>query len=265
MLLSSSEGLITVDITDPDNISIVSKLTNTPEFSKLATDGNFLVASIQFASELKLYKFNKAPMTSNYQFNVNEDLSLVEVVNSTDPDGDEVTYSIVQQALNGNVNITTSGQFTYQPTNNFNGQDSFIFKAEDTYGNSSEGTVTITVDAVNDAPTATNVSLTTTVDSSVTSSFNASDVDGDELTYENTNPSNGSLNVSGSSFTYTPAAGFSGQDSFQYTVTDSAGVSVTATVTITVNQASSGGGGGSSDLWLLALLLLGSSFRRQFK
>lgn len=159
VLLSSSEGLITVDITDPDNISIVSKLTNTPEFSKLATDGNFLVASIQFASELKLYKFNKAPMTSNYQFNVNEDLSLVEVVNSTDPDGDEVTYSIVQQALNGNVNITTSGQFTYQPTNNFNGQDSFIFKAEDTYGNSSEGTVTITVDAVNDAPTATNVSL----------------------------------------------------------------------------------------------------------
>ena len=265
VLLSSTEGLLTVDIADPDNISIVTKVSNAPEFSSLATDGNYVVASVRFASELKLYKFNKAPTAPDYQFDVDEDNSLVDTIDSTDPDGDEITFSIVGQTSNGTVNITTSGQFTYQPNSNFNGQDSFIYKTEDTYGNSSEGIVTITVNAVNDAPNAISVSLTTAIDSAVSGSFNASDADGDELTYENTNPSNGTLSVSGTRFTYTPASGFTGQDSFQYTVTDPSGISSTATVTITVNQASSSGGGGSSDLWLLALLALGFAFRRQVR
>ena len=265
ILLSSTEGLLTVNIADPDNVTIVSKIENAPEFSNIVTDGVHAVGSVRFASELKLYKFNKAPTTSDYQFAVNEDNSLVENVEASDPEGDDISFSIIGQPANGSVTITPEGQFTYQPDANYNGSDSFTFKAEDNYGSSSEGTVSITVNAVNDAPTATNVSLTTSVNSSVSGSFSASDVDGDELSYENTDPSNGTLSVSGTGFTYTPVEGFTGQDSFQYTVTDASGESSTATVTITVNQASSGGGGGSSDLWLLALLALGFAFRRQIR
>ncbi|ACV26435.1 Ig-like domain-containing protein [Kangiella koreensis] len=266
VLLSSTEGLLTVNIADPDNITIVSKIESAPEFSSVATDGSHVVGALHYESELKLYKFNKSPTTSDYEFSVDEDSSIVEYVEATDPDGDEIVFSIVSQPDSGSVSITSAGQFTYEPNADFNGQDTFTFEAEDTYGGSSEGSVSITINSVNDAPTASSVSLTTTVDKAVSGSFNASDVDGDELTYENTNPSNGSLSVSGSGFTYTPAAGFSGQDSFQYTVTDSGGESVTANVTITVNKpASSGGGGGSSDLWLLALLLLGFTFRRHIR
>ncbi|HEY9031886.1 MAG TPA: Ig-like domain-containing protein [Kangiella sp.] len=266
VILSSTEGLLTVDIADPDNITVVSKIATAPEFSNIVTDGAHAVGSVRFASELKLYKFNKAPTTSDYEFSVDEDISVVEYVEASDPEGDDIRFSIIGEPANGTVSITPDGQFTYEPNADFNGQDSFTFEVEDTYGSSSEGTVSITINSVNDAPTATNVSLTTTVDSSVSGSFNASDVDGDELTYEHTNPSNGSLTVSGSSFTYTPVTDFSGQDSFQYTVTDSDGGSVTATVTITVNKpASGGGGGGSSDIWLLALLLLGFAFRRQVR
>lgn len=265
VLLSSTEGLLIVDIADPDNITLISKIENTPEFTSVATDGSYVVGALQYESELKLYKINKAPTASDQHLTTDEDNSVVEYAQATDPEGDDITFSIASQPAYGTMSITPDGQFTYQPNADYNGEDSFVFKAEDNYGNSSEGTVTITINPVNDAPSAISVSLTTTVDSAASGSFNASDVDGDELTYENTNPSNGSLTVSGTSFTYTPEAGFTGQDSFEYTVTDSSGGTATATVTITVNNPpSSGGGGGSGDLLLLALLL-GLAFRRQLR
>ncbi|WP_369986802.1 autotransporter domain-containing protein [Pseudomonas xanthosomatis] len=48
-------------------------------------------------------------------------------------------------------------------------------------------------------------------------------------------PSQGTTNVSGTSITYTPNAGYSGGDSFTYTATGPGGTSAPATVTITVN------------------------------
>ncbi|MBW8311506.1 MAG: tandem-95 repeat protein [Rhizobium sp.] len=48
-------------------------------------------------------------------------------------------------------------------------------------------------------------------------------------------PGNGSVAVNADgSITYTPAAGFQGTDTYQYTITDAAGLTATATVTITV-------------------------------
>lgn len=264
--LSSSNGLLIVDIADPSNINVIQKIENAPEFTDLAYDGKYVVGASFFENILKVYMFNQAPTTSDYEFVTDEDSPAVEYVEATDPEDNEVTFSVVDQPANGNVSITAGGQFTYEPNTNFNGEDSFNFKAEDTYGGSSEGTVVMTVNSVNDAPIAASTTVSTTVDSAVSGSFNAEDVDGDELTYENTSPSNGSLSVSGSDFTYTPTAGFSGQDSFQYTATDSSGLAATGTVTINVNENSSGGGGGgSSDWWLLALLVLGVAFRKQVR
>lgn len=265
VIISTDTGLSLLDITDPLNVALADFIPQGSVSTSLDSDGSLIVVKSTDSASLKIFQYNRSPETSDSSFATDEDNPLIEYVEATDPEGDDITFSIVGEPENGTVSITPEGQFTYQPDANYNGSDSFTFKVEDSYGGNSEGTVTITVDSVNDAPTAINVSLTTTIDSSVSGSFNASDVDGDELAYENTNPSNGSLSVSGTSFTYTPTEGFTGQDSFQYTVTDSSGESSTATVTITVNQASSGGGGGSSDFWLLALLLLGFTFRRQSK
>ncbi|MBD3667968.1 MAG: tandem-95 repeat protein [Kangiella sp.] len=265
VVISTDNGLSLLDIANPLDISLLDFIPEGSVSTSLDSDGSLIVIKSSGSSSLKIFQYNRPPQASNFNYSLDEDSTVVEYVEATDPEGDDVTFSVVSQPANGSVSISSEGQFTYQPNVDYNGNDSFKFIAEDVHGGSSEGTVTITVNPINDAPTATNVSLTTSVDSSVSGSFNASDVDGDELTYENTNPSNGSLSVSGASFTYKPAEGFTGQDSFQYTVTDSSGELSTATVTITVNQASSGGGGGSSDFWLLALLLLGFTFRRQFK
>jgi N-acetylglucosamine-6-sulfatase len=71
---------------------------------------------------------------------------------------------------------------------------------------------------------------------------NDSDADGNPLSASKlADPSHGSLTLNANgSFTYTPAAGFSGTDSFSYQASDGTAQSNTATVTITVTP--SGGG-----------------------
>ncbi len=49
-------------------------------------------------------------------------------------------------------------------------------------------------------------------------------------------PTNGSVELSGSTFTYSPAVDFSGTDSFRYTVTGDDGSTLSASVSITVND-----------------------------
>jgi hypothetical protein len=105
----------------------------------------------------------------------------------------------------------------------------------------------------NRPPVAVNDSYATTQGTALTVGApgvlaNDSDPDGNPLSASKVaDPANGSvtLNANGS-FTYTPAAGFSGTDSFSYRAGDGTAQSPTATVTITVNP--TGGGGGGSPL-----------------
>ena len=90
-----------------------------------------------------------------------------------------------------------------------------------------------------------------------------------------TNPVHGCVTVNAAgSVTYTPSAGYSGQDSFAYTVTDNQGavsapaqvtVTVTPTVTVTGGSGSKSGGGGALGYAEVAVLLVfaGSELRRR--
>ena len=63
---------------------------------------------------------------------------------------------------------------------------------------------------------------------------NDSDADGDELTVELGDPSNGSVVFDGEGYIYTPDADFNGNDRFTYAISDGNGGSDTATVTIAI-------------------------------
>jgi len=102
----------------------------------------------------------------------------------------------------------------------------------------------------NGVPTASNGSVSTTAGTAANGTLSASDSDGDSLTFAVvTAPAHGTVtivNAATGSFTYTPASGFSGSDSFTFHATDSASqVSNTATESVTV---ASGGGGGTTAL-----------------
>ena len=98
---------------------------------------------------------NSPPTATNDTAGVNEDTtSTISVLdNDTDPDGDSLTVTGVTAGSHGSVSIAMGGMaVVYTPAANFNGTDSFIYTISDGNGGTSQATVTVTVNPVNDAP-----------------------------------------------------------------------------------------------------------------
>jgi hypothetical protein len=97
-------------------------------------------------------------------------------------------------------------------------------------------TFVVRVLAVNDCPVAGSSSVTLAEDSNAAITLQASDADGDPLTYNiTTAPAHGTLSGTPPSLTYTPAANYCGPDSFSFNVDDGRCVSGAATVSLQVN------------------------------
>ena len=129
----------------------------------------------------------------------------------------------------------------YTPAANFNGTEIIDYTVSDGT-DTSTGTFTITVTAVNDAPVAVADVLTVDEDASITSSdviANDTDVEGDTLSLTAaTTAGTGTVavNADGVSVDYTPAAGFNGTETITYTVSDGTLTDATGTLTVTVNN-----------------------------
>jgi hypothetical protein len=149
----------------------------------------------------------------------------------------------VGSAAHGSVSIV-SGKAVYSPAANYNGADSFSYVVSDGHGGQASGSVSITVNAVNDPPTANNQSVATTSNTPVGITLTGNDVETpSSLTFSVTaGPSHGTLTGTGANRTYSPAPNYAGPDSFKFTVTDAgdgtAGpqTSAEATVSITVGD-----------------------------
>ena len=72
---------------------------------------------------------------------------------------------------------------TYTPNTDFNGSDSFTFTATDGEFTSPAATISITVNPVNDAPTATAQSVSTDEDTALPIVLTGTDPEGDSLTF----------------------------------------------------------------------------------
>ena len=104
----------------------------------------------------KVYSNNQCPVASPLSFTINEDEGLANTVNVSDDGygGYGLTYTVVQQP-NDTKTFTfdaATGAFTLQPNNNFFGTITFTYQANDGYCDSNVATVTVTVNAVDDAP-----------------------------------------------------------------------------------------------------------------
>jgi hypothetical protein len=183
---------------------------------------------------------NHAPDASGDSASTSEEDSVtVDVLaNDSDPDGDSLSVSNLSNPSNGSVANNGNGTVTYTPDGGFAGSDSFTYDACDSGGLCDQATVSITVNAVNDAPDAGGDSATTAIDTPVTVDVlaNDSDPDGDSLSVSSlSDPPNGSVANNGDgTVTYTPDPGFVGDDSFTYDSCDPGGLCDQATVTITV-------------------------------
>jgi hypothetical protein len=114
--------------------------------------------------------------------------------------------------------------------------DSFTYQASDGALTSSNVAVAITINAMNDPPDAANQSIATTAGTPLPITLDATDIDLDPLLYTlGAPPAHGSLSGTAPNIIYTPAANYTGDDSFTFMVNDGQTDSDLATVSITVN------------------------------
>ena len=191
---------------------------------------------------------NQSPVANPDSYSTNEDTTLTIAApgvlsNDNDPNGDPITAVKQSDPSHGSVTLNSNGGFTYIPTLNYYGSDSFTYKAYDGSLYSLLATVTITVNAVNDAPVATADSYSTNEDITLTIAApgvlsNDVDVDGDTLTaVKVTDPTHGSVTLnSNGGFTYIPTSNYYGSDSFTYKAYDGTVYSNTVTVSLTINS-----------------------------
>ena len=160
------------------------------------------------------------------------------LANDSDPDGDALTVTGHTDPAHGSVDCSLGNSCTYTPASGYTGSDSFDYTISDGNGHTASATVNITVSVpVNRAPTASNDAASTVANTPVTVSVlaNDSDPDGDTLTVtDHTPPAHGLVSCSTTACTYTPASGYTGSDSFTYTISDGHGHTASATVDVTV-------------------------------
>lgn len=179
---------------------------------------------------------NTAPVLSAIgNRSLNEDASLSITLSATDGESDPLTYSLtsVTSSLGASISGST---LSINPSANYNGSGTLTVQVSDGSLTDSE-TITVTVNAVNDAPVLATISnQTTNEDTAKVVSLSATDVDGDSLTYSVTAAATGlSTSVSGSSLTITPDANWYGSGSITVQVSDGS-LTDSQAFTLTVNS-----------------------------
>ncbi len=249
----AAPGVLTND-SDPDGRALTAVLVRGPlhgELTSFSANGSFRykpalnfngadnfvyhvvaggVQSIDTTVSIAVAAVNDAP-TANDDIYVNNQFSTLNVAapgvlaNDTDVDGDALTAVLVAKPVHGKLTLQADGSFTYTSNASFDGADSFTYKASDGPKKSSTTTVYITGDTANPGFVARPDSYTTSAGTTLVVAapgvlVNDTDTGGEALTaLLVTPPPHGTLTLNGDgSFTYIPAAGFTGVDTFIYRV-----------------------------------------------
>jgi len=157
--------------------------------------------------------------------------------------GETLTITGVTQGSAGGVVSTDGSTVSYTPPANFEGSETFTYTVDD--GNGGVGTATVAIDILpaDDPPLPLDDAFTVTEDAPPTlfdvlandSVFDPGDVL--VITAVSAGSAGGVISTDGAVVSYTPAADFTGTESFTYTVDDGGGNLVDATVVVTVETA----------------------------
>ncbi|HYH07464.1 MAG TPA: Ig-like domain-containing protein [Thermoanaerobaculia bacterium] len=219
--------------------------TATDSFTYKANDGS-LDSNVATVT-ITINAVNDAPVAVADSHSVNEGGTLTVPApgvlgNDTDAEFDTLTAVLVSGPSSAaSFSLNANGGFTYVHNGSETTTDSFTYKANDGTDDSNVVTVTITINAVNDAPVAVADSYSANEGGTLNASSvlaNDTDAENDALTaILVSGPSNAAsftLNADGT-FTYVHNGGESTSDSFTYKANDGSLDSNTVTVTIAVN------------------------------
>ena len=216
--------------------------TTSDSFTFAAYDGT--VQSAAGTVSITLNPVNSAPIVSAVAFTINEDASTTFNLgaSSTEPEGQTMTYTI-STPTNGTASVNAgTGEVSYDHDGSETTTDTFTFTATDSEGlASAAGTITVTLNPVNDAPVIADATLNVDQYDELTFSVPGTDAEGSSLTYTIvTNPSQGTLEDNGSgSYTYyndstADLTGSSTTDTFVVKANDGTVDSANKTLTFTI-------------------------------
>jgi Ca2+-binding RTX toxin-like protein len=199
---------------------------------------------------------NIAPVAVNDSFGGIQEASITGNVlanngNGVDSDADAGTVRVAAntfETVNGGIVVLESdGAFVYTPAAGFHGQDTFNYTLLDGQGGAVVGNVSIVVQTANAAPISKNdyfaaFTASTTSKNLLTNNGDGADTDPDNDTLSvvagtvATTSGGTAVISSNGNFSYTSAAGFTGRDTFTYTLQDVHGGTSAATVSIQVGN-----------------------------
>ena len=204
----------------------------TDQFSFAAFDGQ--LASQPRTVDITVDPVDDTPVAAGQQLTTPEDTPLDLQLTATDVEGDALSFTVVAPPQHGKL-LGAPPLLTYLPDANWNGTDAFGFVANDGQLDSAVATITVVVAPVNDAPLASDQRLATPEDTALPIHLQATDVDGDALSYRIvTPPQHGTLSGTPPLVTYLPDANWNGTDSFRFVAGDGKLDSAAGTVQIVV-------------------------------
>ena len=237
MALTGGSDTFTVTVSDA---AAAPHLHGLPGLVSFGTAGHTTTATVT----VNVIAVNDPPVGADDHFTTAEDTPLTGNVLANDVDSDSATLTTTVSTgpTHGTLALRSDGVFTYTPSADFNGTDSFTYTVSDGFLTDT-ATATITVTPVNDpvvaVPDTNSTDEDTPVSGNVLTNDRAQNVDGPDEpitvaagTFTSTQGGTVVTNANGA-YTYTPKLDFNGVDTFSYTVAD-AGSTATGVVTITV-------------------------------
>ncbi|MEN6418519.1 MAG: Ig-like domain-containing protein, partial [Clostridiaceae bacterium] len=192
---------------------------------------------------------NDTPVAHDDAMSTEEDkaVTLNVLTNDTDQDPGDTLYFVEFTSSTDNLPgafvTNANGSLTFTPNANYHGSFTIDYQMRDAGGLTDTATITVTVSALNDKPTASKGTASTNEDTKkeidVSSLITDEDIatDSDVLTItvgETDGPAHGTISISGKKISYTPDANWNGSDSLTFTATDKAGEAAKAEIDITV-------------------------------
>ncbi|WP_220741497.1 tandem-95 repeat protein, partial [Shewanella algidipiscicola] len=262
---------MTVPIADAANLTFMpdENWNGQTAFNYHSVDNDGLADATPATVTITIDAVNDAPETDDLATSGNEDtLITVPALSGSDLDGQVVSFVIDSLPANGTlmlngeavsigmtVPVADAANLTFMPDENWNGETTFDYYSVDNDGlaDTTPATVTITIDAVNDAPETDNLATSGNEDTLITvPALSGSDLDGQVVSFViDSLPANGTLMLNGgavsigmtvpiadaANLTFMPDENWNGQTAFNYNSVDNDGLADTtpATVTITVD------------------------------
>ena len=224
----------TVQINSNGSITFVANegFVGTAEVNVCVSDTNDAVTCI--VVPVVVINPNIAPVLTDLVVSVQEDGSLPLSLVGTDAEGDTLTYTLLTLP-NGEL-IGDMPNVIYNPPENFTGEVTFTYQANDGQLDSNIATVTIEVQGENDAPLAVDdvFTLTSFEPAVLDVLANDTDSDGDTLRIVGATATIGEVNYTDSTLTYTPVDGFIGNAIIEYSIEDTEGLASNARAVVTV-------------------------------